>query len=749
MSESRLSRWVSPSPSRFEYDRFPWRSRSSKPSRQRKPSPQRKPSSPWRPVEKPKEDLGSAKSKLKKTRFGEEKENETKIEKPKVPEVKLKKSERTHDGPEPYKYEIPKVNLKKIEVKAYVPEKLTLEKVQLKHVENDAPLDEETEPSSEALIDSTDTAQKVINNLDQVKETPSSSTSQSRKPKETSKFAEDESSSKLEIGEEVEWRKKPIGKSAEATDASIRISRPKKSHKTPTSKVESPPAEDKQEQCVFEDLQNVERFTSENSTESAPWRKGTSESHPKKEIPEVDELEQDTTNENGAVITKRSSKHPKKKMTKTAHFHEDALNKVQYTVDDSPAFIDSKSLHKQPDSKGISWRKGKRTSSEEKLKVAIPETDIINNEEVSDDSEIPFTSEQSEVSENDYPSLDNDEELQIDFPEDKKKKETSKRDKKSAMRTYLPDDDEPHLILKPVKRRSKSKEDDAETVSLKPVKRKGKKPDPEEDKIQLKPVKRRSREPKPKPEAVFLKPVKKSQKPKEPDDFPEDQLKPLKPMEDRALKQRSKPDLEKIKRALRKAKEVLEEAPYEEEKELESEDLPEKQYLSIETAEDSTDLKSDVIPHPELIDEPIKVIKKKKKPTKKKPKVKALKRIDSQPKNIDMIPPSFETLLEDEVFTTSEAPAVLSCSVKGFPQPSVRWFFNTEEVVETDNLTTSYSQSFATLTIQKTGPQSVGLYTLEAVNPVGKATTVTCLQIEGNEECLLNDFCREFLFAPH
>lgn len=117
-------------------------------------------------------------------------------------------------------------------------------------------------------------------------------------------------------------------------------------------------------------------------------------------------------------------------------------------------------------------------------------------------------------------------------------------------------------------------------------------------------------------------------------------------------------------------------------------------------------------------------------------KKKTLKRINTTPKNIDKIPPSFEFPLQP-LETCSDLPTVFSCKVLGLPQPTVRWYRNTSPVLDSADVILEHKNNFASLTLQRTLESHAGLYYLEAVNDVGKATTFACLTVLG-KHCVMS-----------
>lgn len=76
--------------------------------------------------------------------------------------------------------------------------------------------------------------------------------------------------------------------------------------------------------------------------------------------------------------------------------------------------------------------------------------------------------------------------------------------------------------------------------------------------------------------------------------------------------------------------------------------------------------------------------------------------------------------------------ATLECAVVGSPLPEVHWYKGGEEVKpDKEHKIESLPDGRQKLTIQKATSKDVGEYTVEAVNPIGKAKTEGSLEVKG------------------
>lgn len=113
--------------------------------------------------------------------------------------------------------------------------------------------------------------------------------------------------------------------------------------------------------------------------------------------------------------------------------------------------------------------------------------------------------------------------------------------------------------------------------------------------------------------------------------------------------------------------------------------------------------------------------------------VKSLKRVHQKPRDIELIPPFFPKPLE-AIISKPAQKTVFTCDIRGHPPPDIKWYFNSIELLPTNNVNIRYENRISTLTILRTTEDDEGMYTCEAVNKAGKATTMATLRLEARSK---------------
>uniref|UniRef100_T1GLC7 Ig-like domain-containing protein n=1 Tax=Megaselia scalaris TaxID=36166 RepID=T1GLC7_MEGSC len=92
-------------------------------------------------------------------------------------------------------------------------------------------------------------------------------------------------------------------------------------------------------------------------------------------------------------------------------------------------------------------------------------------------------------------------------------------------------------------------------------------------------------------------------------------------------------------------------------------------------------------------------------------------------------PPKFVKKLKPKK-VTPKTTTVLECKVEGVPTPEIKWFFNDVELFATEQYEITVSETVTKLYIKNVTPKEVGLYTCEARNEAGVATTRANIVLE-------------------
>lgn len=112
--------------------------------------------------------------------------------------------------------------------------------------------------------------------------------------------------------------------------------------------------------------------------------------------------------------------------------------------------------------------------------------------------------------------------------------------------------------------------------------------------------------------------------------------------------------------------------------------------------------------------------------------IKALKKKIKETR-VTIMPPRFIEKLQPAI-TEKDQPVLLTCKVEGTPFPNITWFFNDVELFASEHYSMTVVENVATLEIVKASPQDVGIYSCQAKNEGGVATTRTNIIIQEPEE---------------
>uniref|UniRef100_A0A336LRZ8 CSON014789 protein n=1 Tax=Culicoides sonorensis TaxID=179676 RepID=A0A336LRZ8_CULSO len=112
--------------------------------------------------------------------------------------------------------------------------------------------------------------------------------------------------------------------------------------------------------------------------------------------------------------------------------------------------------------------------------------------------------------------------------------------------------------------------------------------------------------------------------------------------------------------------------------------------------------------------------------------VKALKKKVKETR-VQIMPPRFIEKLQPTI-TEKDKPVLLTCKVEGTPFPDITWFFNDVELFASEQYVMTIIENVATLEIVKATPKDVGIYSCQAKNEGGIATTRTNIIVQEPEE---------------
>lgn len=91
-------------------------------------------------------------------------------------------------------------------------------------------------------------------------------------------------------------------------------------------------------------------------------------------------------------------------------------------------------------------------------------------------------------------------------------------------------------------------------------------------------------------------------------------------------------------------------------------------------------------------------------------------------KTVVVKPPRFLKKLQPAVCQPDQ-PTVLQCKIDGAPYPEIKWYFNDIELFASEKYVFNVTEKVATLEIVRVTPQDVGVYTCQAKNQAGVATS--------------------------
>jgi Immunoglobulin I-set domain len=96
-------------------------------------------------------------------------------------------------------------------------------------------------------------------------------------------------------------------------------------------------------------------------------------------------------------------------------------------------------------------------------------------------------------------------------------------------------------------------------------------------------------------------------------------------------------------------------------------------------------------------------------------------------------PPKFIQKLQP-IITQPEQPVVLKGEVDGNPFPDIKWFFNETELSNSERYEMTAEKHNVSLIIKHVKPTDIGIYTCQAINPGGVATSRTNVIVQEPEE---------------
>jgi hypothetical protein len=100
---------------------------------------------------------------------------------------------------------------------------------------------------------------------------------------------------------------------------------------------------------------------------------------------------------------------------------------------------------------------------------------------------------------------------------------------------------------------------------------------------------------------------------------------------------------------------------------------------------------------------------------------------------VNIRPPKFVQKLQP-VISEPQKPVILKGEVDGNPFPDIKWFFNETELSNTERYEMTSEKSNVSLKIKSIKESDVGIYTCQAINPGGVATSRTNVIVQEPEE---------------
>ena len=109
-------------------------------------------------------------------------------------------------------------------------------------------------------------------------------------------------------------------------------------------------------------------------------------------------------------------------------------------------------------------------------------------------------------------------------------------------------------------------------------------------------------------------------------------------------------------------------------------------------------------------------------------------------------PPSFTRHLSD-VTIDADNDVILSCVLRGFPEPKVEWMYNEEVITSEDGVDISFESGVATLMLEQAAQEDSGCYSCIATNSEGRAMSQCRVIVNDSEFCGKPRFYRNNCFT--
>lgn len=95
-----------------------------------------------------------------------------------------------------------------------------------------------------------------------------------------------------------------------------------------------------------------------------------------------------------------------------------------------------------------------------------------------------------------------------------------------------------------------------------------------------------------------------------------------------------------------------------------------------------------------------------------------------------MFKPEFTKNLDSNVTVRDGDQLVLTCTVKGDPEPQVTWTKNGKPLSSSEILSLKYKNGVSTLTINEVFPEDEGVFVCTATNSIGSASSQSTIKIK-------------------
>lgn len=102
-----------------------------------------------------------------------------------------------------------------------------------------------------------------------------------------------------------------------------------------------------------------------------------------------------------------------------------------------------------------------------------------------------------------------------------------------------------------------------------------------------------------------------------------------------------------------------------------------------------------------------------------------------------MCKPEFTKALQDLTINDGDQ-LVLTCHVKGDPDPQITWAKNGKSIASSDIMDLKYKNGIATLTIHEVFPEDEGVYTCTATNSISAVETKCKLTVKRKNIIILH-----------